>query len=220
MEKKRVLGQYFTKESLWLKPQIIDFINSTRAKTAYDPFAGAGDILNSVINLCSVNSTFGLDIDSNLNWDYNDSLINIPHIDDAIIVTNPPYITNYSAKRKGLYDNLAIYFNMTSYTDLYLLALDRMLDAQDNVVAVIPETFINSNYRNKNRLHSLTILEENPFTDTEVPVLVACFDSLNKSLDKVKVYKNAEYVNTLGQLESMRLVPKGSVNMNFNDKEG
>lgn len=95
-----------------------------------------------------------------------------------------------------------------------------MLEAQDNIVAVIPETFINSKFKNKNRLHSLSILEENPFTDTEVPVLVACFNSSNKSLDKVKVYKNEEYVNTLGKLESMRLIPKGDVSMNFNDKEG
>lgn len=95
-----------------------------------------------------------------------------------------------------------------------------MLEAQDNVVAVIPETFINSNFKNKNRLHSLSILEENPFTDTEVPVLVACFNSTNKPLDKVKVYKNDEYVNSLGELENMRLVPEGNINMNFNDKEG
>lgn len=220
MSKKRILGQYFTKEDLWLKPQVTDFINDAKCNIAYDPFAGAGDILNSVFNVCNINTIYGLDIDYELDWGQNDSLLNIPHVDNAVLVTNPPYITNYSAKRKGLYANLEKYFSITPYTDLYLLALDKMLEAQENVVAVIPETFINSNYKRKNRLHSLTILEENPFTDTEVPVLVACFDSLNKSLDKVNVYKNEEYVNTLGELENMRLIPEGNVNMNFNDKEG
>lgn len=98
--KKRILGQFFTKESNWLKRQIYDFIKNTGNSVVYDPFAGSGDLLNVVSKFPFIKSTKGLDIDKSLGWPYNDSLINIPPEDDAIIVTNPPYISNYSASRK------------------------------------------------------------------------------------------------------------------------
>lgn len=91
-----------------------------------------------------------------------------------------------------------------------------MLDAQDYIVAIIPETFVNSNYEQKNRLFSLTVLEENPFCDTDVPILVACFDGNFKSLDKVKVYKNESFINSLGEIERLRLIPNKNVEMTFN----
>jgi hypothetical protein len=43
----------------------------------------------------------GLDIDSSLAWCRNDSLKDIPVLKTGIIITNPPYLTNYSAQRKG-----------------------------------------------------------------------------------------------------------------------
>ena len=69
-----------------------------------------------------------------------------------------------------------------------------MLKAQDDVVAIIPESFINSNYKQKERLKSITILEENPFKDTENPVCVACFDGKKKEFDKIDIYKNDKYI--------------------------
>ncbi len=44
-QKKVELGQFFTKEALWLKPQVLQFIKSSKASIAYDPFAGGGDLL-------------------------------------------------------------------------------------------------------------------------------------------------------------------------------
>ncbi len=217
---KVVLGQFFTKEEIWLKPQVIDFINATRCTIAYDPFAGAGDLLNAVRTKLMFQTIVGLDIDEKLSWDINDSLLNIPHIDNAIIITNPPYISNYSAARKKVGDKLERYFNSTDYDDVYLLALDKMLEAQEYVVAIIPETFINSNYQQKGKLASITILEENPFNDTDTPVLVACFDGIEKPLNDILVYKNSDYINTLGALENLRLTPDRSVKLKFNDKTG
>lgn len=95
-----------------------------------------------------------------------------------------------------------------------------MLDAQDYVVAIIPETFVNSNYEQKNRLFSITVLEENPFNDTNIPVLVACFDGKLKSLDEVKVYKNETFINSLGEIERLRLIPNKNVEMVFNSING
>lgn len=220
MDRKRALGQFFTKNELWLKPQIIDFIVASECKIAYDPFAGNGDLLAAVKKHCRLQETHGLDIDKRLRWQVNDSLVYIPTIDNALIITNPPYISNYSAARKGLGEDVLKYFKHTDYTDLYLLALDRMLAAQQNVVTIIPETFINSKYQQKDLLSSITILEENPFDDTETPVIVACFDGKKKTTRQIKLYKNDQFIDSLDNIERLRLKPRGSIKVNFNDPNG
>lgn len=219
-KKKRVYGQFFTKSDLWLKKQVGDFIIESKMRTAYDPFAGNGDILNALKGVGSIHRTIGLDIDKSLGWKYNDSLLNIPKVEGSIIVTNPPYISNYSASRKRISKGLEKYYKDSIYNDVYLIALDKMLMFHQYVVAIIPETFINSNYSNKYKLHSITILEENPFDDTENPVLVACFDSEFKDIHSVKVYKNDMYIDTLGNLYDMRLKPHNDLKCVFNDKNG
>lgn len=218
-KQKIILGQFFTKDTVWLKDHIKKFIVDSKTTVAYDPFAGAGDLL-AVAQQIGYKITKGLDFDKLLSWEINDSLINIPHIDNAIIITNPPYISNYSASRKKVDENLKKYFEKSNYDDVYLIALDRMLEAQKFVVAIIPETFINSNYLQKNKLSSITILEDNPFNDTDTPVLVACFDGVEKNLDFVSVFKNDEYINSLGNIEKMRLIPNKNVKITFNDKQG
>lgn len=217
MEKKKIkLGQFFTKASLWLKPQIVEFIKNSNCSIAYDPYAGGGDLLKAAKEILSFKTVKGLDIDESLNWEINDSLKSIPHIENAVIITNPPYLSNYSASRKKIYDSVAIYFESSNYDDLYLIALEKMLEAQDFVVAIIPETFINSSFKNKGRLNSITVLEDNPFEDTDTPVCVVCFDSIEKDFSKVKVYKNEEYVFSLSKMESLRLEPQNSVKIKFN----
>lgn len=219
--KKKSLGQYFTEGACWLQPQIVDFISDSNCRVAYDPFAGSGCLFSPVTNMvASIKEIAGLDIDPSQGWPINDSLIKIPHKNDAIIVTNPPYLSNYSASRKRIGDGLKKYFDMTEYDDVYLLALDRMLEAQKNVVAIIPETFINSPFKKKDLLHSITILEENPFLDTDTPVVVVCFDSQSKSYNQVKIYKDADFVCTLQEVEDCRLFPDNSVRMKFNDPTG
>lgn len=220
MDKKRALGQFFTKDEIWLKSQVVDFIVSAGCTVAYDPFAGAGDLLRAAEEKLGFTKVVGLDIDENLNWQINDSLLSIPRVDNAIIITNPPYISNYSAARKGLDSDLKRYFERSSYSDVYMIALDKMLQAQEKVVAIIPETFINSKYKQKDLLASITILEENPFDDTEAPVIVACFDGKKKTLFDVRVYKNDDYVGTLGNIERLRLRPSGLLDMTFNDPNG
>lgn len=128
----------------------MEFIRNSKCHTVYDPFAGNGCLLGPVVHAVAIiKEMVGLDIDPSLGWEVNDSLIKIPSKPGAIIVTNPPYFSNYSASRKGLGGELKKYFAMTRYDDVYLLALERMLEAQENVVAIIPETFINSPFMGK-----------------------------------------------------------------------
>ena len=43
MTLKKELGQFFTKNNLWLKPQVLTFIEKDLSKIVYDPFAGDFD---------------------------------------------------------------------------------------------------------------------------------------------------------------------------------
>ncbi|MCQ2609685.1 MAG: hypothetical protein MJ151_02690, partial [Lachnospiraceae bacterium] len=99
-KKKIVYGQFFTKNSVWLRKHIVEFIVKSNKSVLFDPFAGDGDILDAVSKTTGIKKLVGMDIDKKLNWKINDSLINIPRVNNSIIVTNPPYLSNYSASRK------------------------------------------------------------------------------------------------------------------------
>ena len=198
--KKRSLGQFFTKNGFWLKKHILEFIKATNTKLAFDPFAGGGDLL-SVAKKIGFKEIKGLDIDKNLNWEFNDSLLNIPKIDNSIIITNPPYLTNYSAKRKGILENVKKYFEVCNYSDIYQLAIEKCL-TNDYGLMIIPETFINSRFP-KNRLVSITIIEDQLFNDTENPICIICFDDKNKTYDQIDIYKNENLIGKLGYFEKV-----------------
>ncbi len=216
---QKILGQYFTKKDKWLKTHIKEFVISSGCSEIYDPYAGDGDLLKLSDNF-GITKAFGLDIDSKKNFPVNDSLLKIPTRKNAIIITNPPYLSNYSAKRKGIYDSTENYFISSEYGDLYLIALEKMLQAQEYVVAIVPETFINSNFKHKYRLNSITIIEENCFDDTETPVCVLCFDGRAKEYSEIKVYKNDKYLNNLDYYEKLRLRPAKYLRIFFNDTSG
>lgn len=214
--KKQKLGQFFTCGNSWLQPQVLDFIKASSRSIAFDPFAGRGDMLLLMHSLGF--KTYGLDIDNSLNFPQNDSLKSIPNIADSIIITNPPYIAKQSARRKGF--NLDNYFKNSIYDDIYLIALHQCLCANNFVVAIVPESFINSNFAYKSRLYSISILEQNPFMDTENPVCVVCFDSIKKNYSDIKVYKNDIFIGDLATLLNARLEPKNNIKIIFNDKNG
>ena len=217
---KKTFSQYFTKKDLWLKPQIKKFIEDSKCKIVYDPFAGEGDLLK-ISDEYGIEECVGLDIDDSLKWIYNDSLENIPHIDNAIIITNPPYLTKYSASRKHLInDKLNKYFMY--HTDLYQLAIDKILEAQEFAVVIVPETYINSTFFKEHleRIYSITILTENPFADTENPVCVVCFDNVKKIPPYIKVYADDEYLNDYSYFNELKLKPKNDYSIKFNAKEG
>lgn len=173
-------------------------------------------MLNAVSEILSEGK--GLDIDDSFGWTHNDSLIKIPHIDNAIIITNPPYRTSQSAHRRGIeYKN---YLDNSPYNNLYLVALDRILDASDYAVAIIPESFIHSNYRRKGRLNLIDVIERNPFDDTDVPVCICCFDPYMKGLGEVRVFKNSVFSDSLEGILSTLPQPQYTIPMSFNDPEG
>ena len=189
----------------------------TKAEIAFDPFAGGGDLLD-IAKKIGFKKIKGFDTDKSLPWETNDSLLSMPKIRNSITITNPPYLTNYSAKRKRIYDNVKKYFDICYYDDIYQLAIQKCL-INDFGIMIVPETFINSKFP-KSRLVSITIIEDQLFNDTENPVCVICFDNKSKSYDQIDVYKNEKLIGKLGHFEKMRRIPHKSIYMKFNAPEG
>ena len=209
-DKKKNYGQFFTVNSkAWLKEHIKEFILQCPNKDIIlDPFAGGGDLLRTCNEELGVNDAIGYDIDKSLGWEINDSLLSIPKT-GRLVITNPPYLHKSRACERGL-DSYK-YFKENNYTDLYQIALKRILDSHDYAVAIIPESFLHTGLF-RNRLHSITVLEDNPFSDTTCPVCVACFVPVG---GKIKIYKNEIFIGYLENLLKLKKKPSNKYNIKF-----
>jgi hypothetical protein len=213
---KRNLGQYFTKKQHWLKPHIKNFILSSKCKKMIDPFAGEGDLLRVGKEL-GFKETIGLDIDPKLGWTLNDSLDKVPKHEDGIVLTNPPYLSKNSARKRRL--EAYKYFLNNDFQDLYQVAIDRVLRSVDCAVFIVPETFLRSSLFTEH-LCSLTVIEEDLFDDTECPVCVCCF---KKNFKKpYSIFKNGCFVFDSTEAESIlkEFDSNMNVSINFNAKNG
>ena len=219
---KKDLGQYNTKLDVWLKPQVKSFIKSTLCKNGLDPFAGDGDLINVMYDL-GLEKVRGLDIDPNLNWEINDSLIDIPYYEDTIVVTNPPYYALVSASRQK--SSCLKYFEGNSFADLYQIAIGNILNKYKGAVLIIPETyFLTEEMFFKESVFNITIIEDNPFYDTDCPVCVVCFLRGNLFRPNIySIYKNNEFLFYNDDLEDIlrRYMPKVErLGVIFNDPGG
>ena len=216
--KKINLGQFFTKQPFWKKRQVLYFINKYKFNFVLDPFAGNGDLLFQ-FNRRNVKK-IGLDIDRNLErkWEFNDSLKKIPFYKNTFVLTNPPYLSKSSSKRKKINHKA---FNHSSRNDLYKIALDKLLESKMPGIAIIPESFINSTYSKKN-IYSITILIPNPFQDTETPVCIICYDP-NKEFKKTRIYRNGKFIASMNQIkekETRILKKNNQIKVKFNSNKG
>lgn len=213
---KRNFGRYYTINKLWIKKHIKKFVEKSNCTTVVDPFAGGGDILNLFEEDKDI-KVIGYDIDKTLGWYVNDSLIDIPYTKDSIVITNPPYLSKNSAKRRHLCNYK--YFEDNKYVDLYQIAIDRVLQKFDYSVFIIPETFLRSNFF-KEHLHSLTIVEESLFSDTECPVCICCFDKNHSS--NFDIFKNDLFLMDYNELKARieKFNSSCNVDIRFNDLNG
>lgn len=214
--KKRNLGQYFTRKSDWLEPHIKEFIVSSGYTKLIDPFAGEGDLLNLAKEL-GFNEVVGLDIDPNLGWVENDSLSNIPEYKDGIVITNPPYLSKNSAKRRGL--KSYNYFIGNGFQDLYQVAMERVFESVERSVFIIPETFMTS-MMFLHHIYSLTVIEKQLFDDTECPVCVCCFKANRHK--PYYIYKGKDFLFDSKEANVIlkEFETNADINVRFNVKNG
>jgi len=223
-------GAFNTKGSSWLNSVIKEFITheyyaEDKAQTrkaptnrgrAVDPYAGQGDMLV----LCKSEfgmKTSGYDIQEDLGWVVNDSLDSIPKDVGAICVTNPPFLANYSAKRKSMWPMVGRYFEDSGRSDLYEIALDRCLESFDYVVAIIPETFLHSTFP-RGRCQRIVILEDNPFEDTTFPVCVTCW--VPAEGQDPMIYVGEKKIMRFSEMVEIKGAVSRSNRVVFNDSDG
>lgn len=124
-------GVHYTEADCWLLAPVLEFLHRVCEKNdisvALDPFAGEGHMLQAISRWNPSLRIQGMDLKGG-QWPVNDSLMHIPAPPGAVICTNPPYLAKYSAKRKGVAALVSKYFDSCAYDDLYLIAIDRMLN--------------------------------------------------------------------------------------------
>ncbi len=200
-------GSFFTTHQGWLTPQTKDFLEKALSQSKgqlLDPFAGDGHLLQAVkhdVDLkVKIFEAKGFDIQPGA-WTINDSLVGIPNPKRAAILTNPPYLANHSAKRKGVDSLVSKYFEESTRSNLYQIALDNCLAAADYVVAIVPETFLLSTYP-KDRLQLAVVIQDELFGDTDAPALVACFGKEDSA--DADVYTGTKAIGKLSKILALR----------------
>jgi len=222
--KKQNLGQFNTKNDVWLRPQIIKFIENSGCVNVMDPYAGAGDLLFAVNDFAWMN-LYGYDIDPIFDWPINNGLEHMPYHKDTIVITNPPYLAKNSAARNNLESYKYFEGDNERFEDLYQIALQKVLSLYKKAVFIIPETYFQTEFF-KQHLDSFTVIEENPFNDTDCPVCVATFNVSNDfhrvAGNNYTIYKNDNYLFDRFILEDILYdfnTPR-RCDLTFNDSSG
>jgi hypothetical protein len=218
------LGSFYTTKSGWLTDEVRQFLVSALAQSKgkiLDPFAGDGHLLDAIktdeVLSKLVKNSSGFDIQGD-SWPKNDSLLAIPNPNSAVIITNPPYLANHSAKRKGVSSLVEKYFEASSQKNLYMIALENALASAHYVVAIIPETFLLSTFP-KHRLELAVVIQDQLFGDTDAPALVACFTK-DECAD-AHIYTGSTLIGELSKLLSLRnSVVQSKQRIVFNDPAG
>jgi hypothetical protein len=150
-------------------------------------------------------------------WPINDSLLAIPNPKRAVILTNPPYLANHSAKRKGVSTLVSKYFERSTQKNLYMIALENALASADYVVAIIPETFLLSSFP-KDRLKLAVVIQDSLFGDTDAPALVACFTK--ETCADARIFTGNQSIGALSEILALRESSAPKQKIVFNDPKG
>jgi hypothetical protein len=217
------LGSFYTTKSAWLTSEVRAFLEKALAESKgylLDPFAGDGHLLEAIksdpVLGPQVTQATGFDIQGDL-FPFNDSLVVIPNPQRAVIVTNPPYLANHSAKRKGVDQLVAKYFAGSTHKNLYRIALEKALESADYVVAIIPETFLLSTFP-KHRLELAVVIQDSLFGDTDAPALVACFTK-ERCADAL-IFTGTQSIGNLSEILALRESTASKHTIVFNDRNG
>ena len=217
------LGSFYTTKSGWLTEEVRQFLEKALSESngyLLDPFAGDGHLLEAIksdpVLGRLVSQATGFDIQGDT-FPFNDSLVAIPNPKRAVIVTNPPYLANHSAKRKGVDQLVAKYFAGSTQKNLYRIALEKALESADYVVAIIPETFLLSTF-SKNRLELAVVIQDSLFGDTDAPALVACFTK--ERCADAHIFTGNQRIGSLSEILALRESTAPKHTIVFNDPNG
>ena len=117
-ERQRELGSFYTKGNPFVyEPFATWFAQIPVGSTIAEPFAGTGQICHLVAEAGFVTTWKLFDVDETLTGvEHRDSIADYPQEYD-VTVTNPPYLSQHFAKRKGLDIDKSVF---RGYSSLYL----------------------------------------------------------------------------------------------------
>ena len=210
LNSKRTQGQYFTQYNPFENDGFLEWADECDVKnqTILEPFAGANNLIDMLQKMGFCNDFISFDIEpKSEDVKYRNTITDFPK-NYNVCITNPPYLAQNSATRRGLF------YPQTKHDDLYKYALELCLKNCSNVAAIIPASFLNANIF-RHRLSHYILLNTKMFNDTDCPVCLALF---NKNSEYVKIY-DGHYIGLLSELE--KKIPQGKeVEMKFNSPTG
>lgn len=216
MESKRELGQFYTDYNPFKHKVFVKWFKKALKESedkVLEPFAGS----NNLIEMLKEDFIFSYE-----SYDIHPGRSDVKKRDTLkkyplgfnLAITNPPYLSKVSAKRKGLN------YPDTDFPDLYKLCLEVMLENNKYVAAIIPINIIRDEHF-KSRLDKYIILNKKMFNTTETPVCLAMFSPL-REIKSTEVYDLNRRIGNLEEIDKYidDLNTGLKSNINFNSKSG
>ena len=216
---KRNLGQYYTTSNPFSHIVFKKWWNSIPDKEdliILEPFSGANNIIKSIQEVGIKNRWAAYDIQPP-----NELVVDVPVIENdsfknypkgfKVAITNPPYLAKNSATLRGLD------YPVSKFDDLYKHSLDIMLENNEYIAVIIPESFITANLF-QDRLHSVISLNSKMFEDTEHPVCLALFNP--KATENFDVFNINTRIGDYKLIKSKMFSSETKYNWKFNDPKG
>lgn len=211
-DNKRTNGQYFTECNPFRNDGFIEWSNECNIgkNVILEPFAGSNNLISMLQEMHLCNNFASYDIEpQNSNVLFKDTLKDFPQ-GFKVCITNPPYLAQNSARRRGLF------YPNTKYDDLYKFAISKCLENCEYVGAIIPASFLNAKIF-RDRLSHYILLNNQMFSDTEHPVCLALF---TKKAHNTQIYEGNKHLGLLSEIEAKTPNNAFEVDMKFNDKNG
>ena len=179
--------------------------------TVLEPFAGTNNIIKMLRNDYKDLSFCSYDIlPKNKEVQERNTMTSFPS-NFNVCITNPPWLTSYSAKRLG------VKFPKIKYDDVYKNCLSLALENCENVAFIVPATYLRTNLF-RDRLDTVIFINHKLFDSTENPTCIALF---TKQTKEIKIYYDNKYIGILSELEKEFLLEsKNNFNVRFNSPNG
>lgn len=212
---KRQLGQYYTiRNPFNLKPFATWAAQIPLSEQKIiEPFAGANHIIDLLGDKISAYDSFDI-APNHPSVQQQNTLENFP-TGYEVCITNPPWLYKSSAKRRGLP------FPHTHYDNLYKHCMDLCLKNCPYVGVLVPASYLVADLFT-DRLHTVIVIHDRLFTDTENPVCLALFnpEQPQQQID-TQVYHDEAHIGSLRALRSKLPQSKGdNPDLTFNDPQG
>jgi hypothetical protein len=184
---KKNLGQFYTTN---YKHILQNMYIPDNVSNIIEPFAGNCDLLNFIEDTNCEYNVKCYDIDPKKDFIIKqDTLLNPPDLDNAFIITNPPYLARNKSSDKGV-------FNKYNTNDLYKCFIQILINSNClGGIIIIPLNFLCSirkadielreNFVKKYDMNIINIFEEQVFDDTSYSICSFQFTAKNDTSENI-----------------------------------